>query len=503
MSNKHHHESTIIVIFGGSGDLNKRKLIPAFYNLYLDKHMPENFAILGLGRTAFEDDAYREMLRENVNQFSRRGEASADVWDAFSANISYLKSDVFEDQSYRDLADRINSIEDEWGAKGNLVFYLSIAPGLIGTVATKLGSVGICQDKSRSRLVVEKPFGSNLESAKQLNQLLTSIFDESQIYRIDHYLGKEAVQNLLVFRFANILFEPIWNSNYIEHIQITASETVGVEDRGGYFDTAGTLKDMIQNHVLQLLCFVAMEPPVSFTADEIRNRKVDVLRAIRRYEGKEVFEHSARGQYGPGWVKGKEVAGYREENKVDPKSNTDTYAAVKFYVDNWRWQGVPIYVRSGKRMPEKMSLITVQFRSVPHQVFPTQVAEHLQPNRISISISPETGIKLRFQAKRVGLDMRLSPADLVFQYDNDQHEEVPEAYETLLHDVMMGDATLFMRSDEVEAAWSVVMPIVEAWQNHPSANFPNYQADSWGPEAAERLIAADGFHWITLPVGSK
>ena len=500
MSHNHQHESIIIVIFGGSGDLNKRKLIPAFFNLYLDKHMPENFAIMGLGRTEFENDEYRAMLKENTNKFSRRGKVEEEQWATFAEKISYLKSDVFDDQSYADLAQAIRTTEESWDEKANLMFYLSIAPGLIDTVATKLGNSGICNDINRTRLVVEKPFGSNLESAKELNQLLTGIFDESQIYRIDHYLGKEAVQNMLVFRFANILFEPIWNSNYIEHVQITASETVGVEDRGGYFDTAGTLKDMIQNHVLQLLCFVAMEPPVSFNADEIRNRKVDVLRAIRRYEGKEIFENSARGQYGKGWVKGKAVPGYREENKVNPKSQTDTYAAVKFYVDNWRWQGVPFYVRSGKRMPQKMSLITVQFRSVPHQVFPSQVATHLKPNRITISISPETGIKLRFQAKRVGLEMRLSPADLVFNYSQTQDEQPPEAYETLLHDVMMGDATLFMRSDEVEAAWSVVMPIVDAWNDHPSAEYPNYQANSWGPEAAERLIAADGFHWITLPV---
>ena len=502
MSNHHHHEPTILVIFGGSGDLNKRKLIPAFFNLNLDQHMPQKFAIIGMGRTEFQDVEYRAMLKENVDKFSRRGKADDGDWDPFASTISYLRSDIFAETTYEQLQQRIHHIEQKWGEKANVIFYLSIAPGLIETVATKLGASGICKDIERSRLVVEKPFGSNLKSAKKLNQLLTGIFDESQIYRIDHYLGKEAVQNMLVFRFANVLFEPIWNRKFIEHVQITASETVGVEGRGGYYDTAGALKDMIQNHVLQLLCFVAMEPPVSFTADEIRNRKVDVLRAIRRYSGREVFENTARGQYGRGWVKGEEVPAYRLEEKVNTKSNTDTYAAVKFYVDNWRWQGVPFYVRSGKRMPQKMSLITVQFRSVPHQVFPSQVAQHLQPNRITISISPTAGIKLRFQAKRVGLDMRLSPADLVFNYSQTPEEQPPEAYETLLHDVMMGDATLFMRSDEVEAAWSVVMPIVEAWINNPSSEFPNYQANSWGPESAERLIAADGFHWITMPLGN-
>lgn len=494
MSN-HHHEPTILIIFGGSGDLNKRKLIPAFYNLYLDNHMPEKYAIIGMGRTEFSDDSFRDMLKENLNKFSRRGSVNNQEWKPFAENIAYQVSDVFADETYAELVNRIDQIQESWGEKANLVFYLSIAPSLIAPVAEKLGACGICNDINRTRLVVEKPFGSDLKSAKALNQLLTNIFDESQIYRIDHYLGKEAVQNMLVFRFANLLFEPIWNGNFIEHVQITASETVGVEDRGGYYDTAGALKDMIQNHVLQLLCFVAMEPPVSFSADEIRNRKVDVLKAIRRYEGKEVFKNAARGQYGKGWVKGHESPGYREENKVDPKSNTDTFAAVKFYIDNWRWNGVPFYVRSGKRMPEKRSAITIQFRSVPHQIFPSAVAENMQPNQITISISPETGIKLRFQAKRLGLDMRLKPADLVFEYDSNTDEQAPEAYETLLHDVMMGDATLFMRSDEVEAAWAVVMPIVEAWANNPSTEFPNYRANSWGPSSAERLLAADGFHW--------
>lgn len=501
---KHDLKPTVIVIFGGSGDLTNRKLVPAFFNLYLDQQMPAHFAVIGLGRTKYTDKKFREELKEGVDEFSRRGKPSKEEWDAFAPKISYMISDVFSDESYQNIADRIDAIGKEWKVKPNVLFYLSIAPTLIEPVTRQLGKLKICKDPDCTRIVVEKPFGHNLESAIELNALLTSMFEEKQIYRIDHYLGKEAVQNMLVFRFANVLFEPVWNSKYIENIQITVSETVGVEDRGGYYDKSGALKDMIQNHVLQLLTFVAMEVPVSFSADEIRSRKVDVLRAIRKYStASEVFENSARGQYGEGWMKGEKVPGYREEDKVAKKSPTDTFAAVKFYVDNWRWQGVPFYVRSGKRMPEKMSVISIQFGDVPHQIFPSKVADSIRPNRIIISISPSTGIRLRFQAKKVGLDMKLSPADLVFNYSETYDTQPPEAYETLLNDVMTGDATLFMRSDEVEAAWAVVMPIVKAWENNEPSDFPNYAVNSWGPESAERLIARDGYHWVTMPIKKK
>ena len=502
MRKNHKPDPVIMVIFGGSGDLTKRKLVPAMYNLCMDDNLPDHFAIIGLGRTPYTNDDYRDRLAGNVSEFSRRGSVDQDAWSSFREHISYQVLDVMNPEAYDELSDLIEGIEANWGVEANLVFYLAVAPELMETVALNLGNSGICRNIHRSRLVVEKPFGHDLDSAKELNEKLRSIFDEGQIFRIDHYLGKEAVQNMLVFRFANVLFEPIWNRKFIEHVQITVSETVGVEDRGGYYDQSGALKDMIQNHVLQLLCFVAMEPPVSFEANEIRNRKVDVLRAIRKYVGKEVFANAARGQYGPGWIKGEQATGYRQENKVNPKSSTETFAAVKFHIDNWRWQGVPFYVRSGKRMPEKMSVITIQFRPVPHQIFPSQVADGLQPNRITISINPDTGIKVRFQAKKIGLEMALNPADMTFNYAQSYDEQQPEAYETLLYDVMTNDATLFMRSDEVEAAWEVVMPIVEAWEAHASIDFPNYAVDSWGPEAAEQLIAKDGYHWITLPIKS-
>ena len=505
MAKQQQPDPVIITIFGGSGDLTKRKLVPAIFNLYKDDRMPDQFSIIGLGRTEFSHDTFRDKLKTDLDQFSRRGPSEPADWEAFSPNLYYEVLDVFNPDAYDELANKIYAMENEWGVEANLIFYLAIAPELMETVATNLGKSGICRNIHRSRLVVEKPFGHDLESAQALNRHLMGIFDESQIFRIDHYLGKEAVQNMLVFRFANVLFEPIWNRKYIEHIQITVSETVGVEDRGGYYDHTGALKDMVQNHVMQLLCFVAMEPPVSFDADEIRNRKVDVLRAIRKYSEKEVFSNSARGQYGPGWIKGLESGGYREEPKVNPKSNTDTFAAVKLLIDNWRWQGVPFYVRSGKRMPAKTSVITIQFLPIPHQIFPAAVAEGLKPNRITISINPDTGIKVRFQAKQVGLDMRLNPADLEFSYSDAYDVQQPEAYETLLYDVMTNDATLFMRSDEVEAAWEVVMPIIEAWENNQSTDFPNYAVNTWGPESAERLIAKDGYHWINtgLKTSSK
>ncbi len=485
---------TIFVIFGGSGDLTKRKLVPALVNLEIDGYLPEVFQVIGLGRTAYSNEEFRDYLGQELPQFSRR-KISGEEWEKFSAKIRYLVSDIKDQESYTTLRSVIEEIKSGWGVEPEIIYYLAIAPGLVMPVVKHLGNAGICDNIEHTRLVVEKPFGHDLRSARELNGVLTSIFHESQLYRIDHYLGKEAVQNLLVFRFANLLFEPVWNNKFIDHVQITVSESVGVGDRGGYYDKSGALKDMIQNHVLQLLCFTAMEPPVSFDADEIRNKKLDVLKAIQIYEGREIFDNSARGQYGPGLDPESPKASYREEEKVAPKSNTETFASIKFYVGNWRWQSVPFYLRSGKRMPRKTSQIIVQFKNVPHHVFAGS-ENSMAPNRIVISIAPETGIKVRFQVKQVGQDMRLKQEDLSFHYGNDDDDQQPEAYETLLHDVLTKDATLFMRSDEVEAAWKVVMPFVEAWGRNQATDFPNYPAQSWGPEASSRLIAADGRHWI-------
>ncbi|WP_205500736.1 glucose-6-phosphate dehydrogenase [Rufibacter psychrotolerans] len=485
---------TIVVIFGGTGDLTKRKLLPAFYHLYLAGWLPQEFAIIGLGRTPLDDERYRTRLREGLEEFSRTGKPDPDKWQAFNPHITYLTSDINDPQAYQQLAQKLEELEAAWETRANRLFYLSIAPQFIGPATTYLHQTGLAPDAARDRIIVEKPFGKDLETARQLNQLLTRNFQEGQIYRIDHYLGKETVQNILAFRFANALFEPTWNRNYIDFVQISVAEQVGVEDRGGYYEGAGALRDMIQNHLLQLLCMVAMEPPVSFEAEEIRNRKADVLRAIRRLTPDQVNKSAVRGQYGPGWLRGNRVPGYREEPGVDPQSNTETYAAVKFYLDNWRWQGVPFYLRTGKRMQEKTSSITVQFRPVPHSTFAATMSENLLPNRLTINIQPQMDIRLRFTAKRPGLEMDLTPAEMVFDYGHSS-TQAPEAYETLLLDALQGDATLFMRSDQVEVAWEVITPILETWESRPSLDFPNYSAGMWGPENAEALIAREGHTW--------
>jgi len=489
---------TIIIILGASGDLAWRKLIPAVYNLYLDKWTPDDFSVIGVGHGKISLKQFQNHLREGVDKFSRRGKAKKIEWDGFIKYINYLKGEFDATSTYTAIEKQIKALEKKWKATANLIFYLAVPPNLFEEIAIKIGKSGLSKDKSRSRIVIEKPFGHDLESAKHLNNLLHSIFDESQIYRIDHYLGKETVQNILAFRFANALFEPIWNRNYIESVQITVSEQIGIENRGNYYETAGALRDMIQNHLLQLLSLIAMEPPVSFNADEVRNRKVDVLNALRKIRPEEVHQVAVRGQYGPGWIEGKKVIGYRQEPDVNKNSNVETFAAVKLFIDNWRWQGIPFYLRTGKRLNETTSVITIQFRPVPHQSFPSEATVNWQPNRLVLNIQPHMGIRIRFQAKRPGLKMILHPVDMQFNYNESYTSGTPEAYETLLLDIMEGDSTLFMRADQVEDAWKVLMPIINAWQENPSVNFPNYEAGMQGPEDAEALIAKGGHSWIVM-----
>jgi glucose-6-phosphate 1-dehydrogenase len=487
---------TILVIFGAAGDLTWRKLMPALYNLFLDKWLPGQFAVIGTDHKDYDDDKFRERVRDGVDRFSRRGKSEDEDWSRFAEFLSYRQADFKNLDSCSMLDGPIGDLERKWDAKTNRVFYLAVPPDFLGPITEQLAVSHLAVDADYARIVCEKPFGHDLESARALNRSLRNLFDEKQIYRIDHYLGKETVQNIMAFRFANVLFEPIWNRNYIDHVQITVAEQVGVEHRGAYYDHAGALRDMIQSHLFQLLCLVAMEPPVSFEADEVRNRKADVLHALRKYDPAKVNEYVVRGQYGPGWIEGEQLVGYTDEPGVDPDSKIETFVALKVFIDNWRWQDVPFYLRTGKRLPEKSSVITLQFRPVPHQAFPHEAVQNWQPNRLILSEFPYKGIRLRFQAKSPGLKMRLSTVDMLFNYTDAYTTDPPEAYETLLLDAMAGDATLFMRADQVEASWAAIANIMEVWESSPPSDFPNYPAGSWGPEEAHSLVARDGHTWI-------
>ncbi len=487
-----------LVLFGAAGDLAHRKLLPALYDLYREGYLPNHLTIVGVDRRPMDDEAFQSFACDAAETLGRffPGSADADSWSAFVRRLAYVEGDVMEPATYEALADRLDALAGDDAKKAERVFYFAVAPFLVEPIAEGLGHARLLRDPKRSRLVVEKPFGRDLESARALDKLLLNVADECQIYRIDHYLGKETVQNILAFRFANALFEPIWDRRYIDHVQITVAETVGVEHRGGYYERAGALRDMVQNHLLQLLCLVAMEPPVAFKADEVRDKKVDVLRAVRPIPSEQVHDLAVRGQYGTGYIKGEAVPAYRSEPDVAPHSITDTYVALKLDIDNWRWHGVPFYLRTGKRLPRRVSEVTVQFRPVPHRAFPAGADEAWQPNRLVLRIQPDEGIALRFQAKRPGPSMLLRPVSMRFDYDETFGAAPPDAYETLLLDAVRGDATLFMRSDQVETAWAVVAPVLEAWANTPPAEFPNYAAGTWGPAAAERLLAREGRAWI-------
>jgi glucose-6-phosphate 1-dehydrogenase len=490
-----HGEPTVLVIFGASGDLTQRKVVPALYDLFLDGRLPEAFRMIGFSRTPFSDASFRKRLHQGAGEFSRHGKVQAKKWHDFSSRITYLQGAYDDSSSYRALAERLSEAGKTQHNHFHHIFYLCTPPEQFRTIPQQLNEAKLSHDRRRTRIVFEKPFGMDLESARALNRSIRSAFDESQIYRIDHYLGKETVQNILAFRFANALFEPIWDRRYIDHVQITVAEEVGVEHRGGYYDHAGALRDMIQNHLLQILCLIAMEPPVSFSADKVRNKKVDVLHAIRSISSDQVHRFAVRGQYGSGWIQGDRVISYREEDGVASNSSTETFAALKLYIDNWRWQDVPFYLRTGKRLPAKVSEVSVVFRPVPHQPFPSMALASWQPNRLAIHIQPEEGILIRLQAKQPGLVMRLSPVDMHFSYREAFQTTGPEAYETLLTDVILGDATLFMRADQVEAAWAVVMPVLESWKAI-LPDFPDYSAGTWGPEAAEALLVQDRRSWL-------
>ena len=494
---------TIFLIFGGTGDLTKRKIMPALYNLFLDNWLPEDFAIIGTSSSDMSDEKYVGELLTAVNQFSRTGKAKSEDWKKFSSHITFQAADITNATAFNAFGKIIEKYKKEWDQSPSIIYYCAVAPHFFSTIAENISKSKLENDVNTTRIIIEKPFGKDLESAKELNNKLLSIFDESQIYRIDHYLGKEVVQNIMAFRFANSIMEPLWNRNHIEHVQISVTEQIGIGSRGKYFDNAGILRDMIQNHLLQLLCIVAMEPPTNFAADEVRDRKVDVLKSLTKIVPGKIDTMSARGQYSSGWIEGKEVLGYRDEKNVKPESNTETYAALKLHVDNWRWQGVPFYLRTGKRLFKTASNITIQFKEVPHNIFASEESGNPQKNRLVISIQPDMAIRFQLQSKIAGLEMNLNTVDIVFDYFGSKKSDSPEAYETLLLDAITGDQTLFMRADQVEAAWQFIMPILSFWEKNKATSFPNYSADSWGPENAEALIAKDGYHWFNLPEKNK
>jgi glucose-6-phosphate 1-dehydrogenase len=485
----------VMVIFGASGDLTKRKLIPALYNLARDNLLARNFAIIGFAYGDLTTDALREQLTRDIKSFAT-APVDAELWDWFVRRIYYVRGSFDEAKDYQTLKQTIDEVSKEHGIHGNHFHYLAVAPKFFGTIVGHLGAAGLAhEEQGWRRVIIEKPFGRDLESARALNAQIKLTLDERQIYRIDHYLGKETVQNLIVFRFGNGIFEPIWNRRYIDHVQITAAETVGVERRGGYYDTSGALRDMVPNHLFQLVSLAAMEPPISFSADAVRDEQAKVLHAIQVPSPEEVLTRTVRGQYGVGTANEERATGYREEHDVPADSATETYAALKLTIDNWRWADVPFYLRTGKRMAKRMTEIAIQFKRAPFMLFRNTGIENLTQNQLVIRIQPDEGISLRFGAKVPGPLMVQGPVEMDFGYANYFGTTPATGYERLLYDCMIGDQTLFQRADMVEAGWNVINPVLDVWKALPPRNFPNYAAGSAGPREADDLLERDRRAW--------
>ena len=489
----------VLTIFGASGDLTKRKLIPALYNLALEHRLPERFAVVGYARSEMSHEAFREKMREAVSEFSRTGLKDESFWKQFASTLFYVQGDYDEADGYQRLKEFIDGFDHGSRVLPARVFYLATPPDLYGTLVEKISAVGLApkeiDGEPRARVIIEKPFGRDLQTARELNRRVHEALDEKQVYRIDHYLGKETVQNIMILRFANAVFEPIWNRRYVDHVQITAAETVGVETRGGYYEQAGVVRDMFQNHLLQLLCLTAMEPPVGFSADAVRDEKGKLLRSVRPVTPDEVAKIAVRGQYGPGKTGGKEVVGYRQEPGVAKDSPTPTYAAMKLFVDNWRWESVPFYLRSGKRLAKRVTEIAIQFKRPPLLLFKACAVEEVSPNVLVMRIQPDEGVSLTFEVKPPGAEICVSPLSLDFKYQQAFGNSSPEAYETLLEDCIEGDSTLFTRHDWVEEAWALMDPIIQAWEKTAPIDFPNYEAGSWGPKAADEFLSIDDRRW--------
>jgi glucose-6-phosphate 1-dehydrogenase len=488
-------DPAILVLFGATGDLAHRKVVPAMYHLWRSNLLPHEFVLLAIGRREYDDDAFRTEIHASLEQYSRVLPLDEAAWRSFAERIRYHQLDFADATGFDVLSTRLDQFDEDVGTRGNRLFYLATQPSQFADIVAQLGRVGLDHehhDGGWRRIVIEKPFGHDLDSAKRLNREVGKVFREAQVYRIDHYLGKETVRNLLVLRFGNTTFEPLWNRRYVDHIQITVAESIGIENRGAFYEQTGASRDVLQNHLLQLVSLVAMEPPAAFQADALRDEKVKVLRAI----GTDPTDPTqvVRGQYGPGWVAATQVPGYRQEPGVDLESETETYVAAKLTIDDWRWSGVPFYVRTGKRLAKRSTEIAIQFREVPHRLFRDAGADP-DPNLLAIRIQPDEGIMLRFSAKVPGLGMAVRPVTMDFTYGSAFNVDSPDAYETLILDALQGDASLFTRADEVEEAWSIVDPIIEAWASGPPPEFPNYEAGSLGPADADEMQARDGRRW--------
>jgi glucose-6-phosphate 1-dehydrogenase len=485
----------VMVIFGVTGDLTKRKLFPALYNLAKQELLSREFAVIGVSRSPLSEEDFRQRVTADMKEFATEP-VDNDLWEWFVRRLYYVDGDFDGKELYAKLRDTLQRVDQDHSTHGNFFFYLATAPDYFGTITENLAGAGLLQENQRwRRVVIEKPFGHDLETARELNQKLLKVADEKQIYRIDHYLGKETVQNILAFRFANGIFEPIWNRRYIDHIQISVAETVGVEQRGGYYDQSGALRDMVPNHIMQLISLTAMEPPPSFQANAVRDEQAKVLHAIQPMSSEDVLTRTVRGQYGESTIAGQRLPAYRTEEKVPADSRTETFVAMKLLIDNWRWADVPFYLRTGKRLPGRHTHVVIQFRQAPFQLFRDTPVENLMPNQLVLHIQPEEGISLRFAAKVPGPSMRLGTVDMDFEYEDYFGAQPSTGYERLLHDCMIGDQTLFQRADMVEAGWCVVSPVLDVWKALPPRNFPNYPAGTWGPKESDDLLERDGRHW--------
>jgi glucose-6-phosphate 1-dehydrogenase len=485
-----------IVIFGASGDLTKRKLVPSLYNLSSYGILPTRFSVIGVARNEWDDEKFRTQLGSDLAELGTQ-KVDPKIWEPFRNRMSYCSGDFDDPKTYQALKRLLDESEKKFGTEGNILFYLAVQPSFFAMIAKNLTEHGLTRQENGKwrRVIIEKPFGHDLNSARELNAALTKVLDESQIYRIDHYLGKETAQNLLVFRLGNAVFEPIWNRRYIDHVQLTVAESIGVEQRGAFYESAGAFRDVMQNHMFMLLALIAMEPPTTLEGEDIRNKKVELLRSIRKKSPGQVLLDSVRGQYGPGMVDGKQVPGYRQEANVDPQSNVETYAAVKLMIDNWRWAGVPFYLRSGKRLATRSTKIVVRFKTPPLSLFGGKEEEKIAPNYLIFHIQPDEGLTFQVRAKVPGPTITTRSVRMDFDYAQFGELAPTTGYEKLLYDCIMGDSTLFHRTDMVNAAWEAAQPILDAWGNHSPSDLPNYAAGTWGPKAADDLMNRDHHQW--------